>query len=229
MNYTKVNDTMSGDSRSESPEEQGADGDRNPPAQSTHPEPAAETKQAGRLGSQAELFPGLNRVAIRGVIYRVTRNIDTVDEIEQEVSVLWHKIRWRWRFIRCPQEYVHKIARREAVRHQRLESRQRERFKAYIGSEQPLDVPLLRQEAPDIAEIIAARSTLEAFKAFLPDYLVPVLDRRLQGCDTQEIAASLGIAFNTAKSYLAELASYAEDFFDKGDIAPSPQDPRKER
>lgn len=220
---------MSRDLKTQTLQEQVADGGRGPPSQPTHPEPASGNKQVGQPGSQAELFPGLNRAAIRGVIHWVTKDINTVDEIEQEVSLIWHRNRWRWRFIRCPQEYVHKIARREAVRHQRLESRDRKRFKAYVGSEQPLDVPLLRQEAPDTANIITARSTLEAFKLSLPDYLVPVLDRRLQGCETEEIAASLGIAFNTVKSYLAEIASYAEDFFDQGNTALSPQNPRKER
>jgi DNA-directed RNA polymerase specialized sigma24 family protein len=220
---------MSRDPKSQTREDQGADGGLSRPSETMHPEAASGNKQVGRPGSHAELFPGLNRATIRGVIHRVTKNINTVDEIEQEVSVIWHNNRWRWRFIRCPQEYVHKIARREAVKHERLESSRRERFKAYVGSEQPLDAPLLRQEAPDTAKIIAARSTLEAFKASLPDYLVPVLDRRLQGCETQEIAVSLGIAFNTVKSYLAEIASYAENFFDQGDIAPSPQNPRKER
>lgn len=232
QNDTEVEDTMSRDSSSQFPADEDADDNQDPLLQDAVPEITPRPVKGRMPVPQLDLFPGFDRTLVRRVIHRVTRNVNSIDDVEQRVSYIWHKNRWRRRLMRCPQAYLLRIAHNEATKEARRDSEERERFANSVRREQPLDSAFLREESADIAKEIAARSEIDRFKASLSPRLLSVLDLWQQGYEVEEIAQTLGIRFSTTKGYLAGIISRAEGAFDRRAAEPepnSPQDPRKER
>lgn len=223
---------MSRDPSSKTLAEERVDDDQDPLLQDVVTEVATRLGKGLVPAPQLDLFPGIDRNLVRRAIHRVTKNINTIDDVEQRVSLIWHKNRWRRRFMRCPQAYLLRIARNEATKEARRDSEERESFANSVLREKPLDSALLREVSADIAKEIAIRAEVDRFKATLPPRFAPVLDLRLQGYQVEEIAQTLGIRLSTAKSRLAGIMSRAEDAIDRRAAEPdsdSPQDPRKER
>ena len=222
---------MSRDSSSQTPGEEGADDTESPRTQDAHPEKTTRFAKVRMKVPKSDLFHGIAREPIRRTIHRITKDIDAVDDVEQKVGIIWHRIRWRWAFIRDPLSYLVKVAERQAMTHVLVQADRRRRFDEGVERHQPLDPLFLREQSPDIAQEIMTRAEVSLFRQSLPPRLAPVLDLYLEGRRADEIARLRGITSTTAKSYLAGVAKRAQHFLEQrrtGPDADLPPSPRKE-
>jgi DNA-directed RNA polymerase specialized sigma24 family protein len=167
------------------------------------------------MAANPDLFQGIARGPIRSLIHTITKDINAVDDIEQEVSIIWHRQSWRRPFLRKPLSYLLKIARNEAATHVKVQADRRRRFEEGIGRHEALNPSFLRQHSPDsILDIMTREKAVELFKASLPPKLKPVLDLHLEGRNAYEIADARKIRFTTAKSYLAAIAKRSQHFLE---------------
>jgi DNA-directed RNA polymerase specialized sigma24 family protein len=219
---------MSRDSNSQTPGEEDADDIEDPSMQDAHPEEAAQSVRQRSRVPESDLFSGIPRGPIRSLIHSITRDIYAVDEIEQELSILWHRKTWMRPLIRKPLSYLLKIARNKAVSYVKAQADRRRRF-----DEVTLDPHFPRRQSPDsILDIMTREKVVELFRDSLPPRLKPVLDLYIEGRGADEIAKLRNIKPTTAKSYLGAIAKRSEHFLERHMTEQSPDSPthtRKER
>ncbi len=152
-----------------------------------------------------KLLPGVDRQAIRACIYRIVRDIDVVDDIEQEVSIIWHRQQWRWHLVRFRTAYACTIARHQAFKwldRQKKEGQQRARL---LLMSKPV-MPTVRNPIDEIALPEELEQLLSGLRA---EYRHAWLRQRL-GWRVKEIAGEMGVKSHTVKHYVTQAAEFFE-------------------
>ncbi len=145
-----------------------------------------------------DLLPGVNRTRVRGTIYRIVRDLDAVDDIEQEVSLKWEQMRRRWALLQYKTAYVCTMAKHASYAWLKRRREEEDRLKHYSSKMHPL----LPGTEVSPAELLQIGEDLEHFMADLPDRSREAWRWRLLGLTHKEIARRMDVQPTTVKDFL---------------------------